>query len=143
MFKRSTGIVRIPQGKETQGVTDLYETTGVSPGPYELATLASGSARRDKAEAVLTSSNAQNQKIEWTINNHYYIHSTPPLFENKIVRDDRLLTKKEIANFLNISIKMIDRKVAMKEIPFLKIGKLVRFNKETVLRWAKESIEKR
>lgn len=57
-------------------------------------------------------------------------------FKNQIVEDEKLLTKKEIANFLNVSIKMIDRKVHMNEIPFLKIGKLVRFSKKRILAWA-------
>lgn len=65
------------------------------------------------------------------------------LFENKILNDDRLLTKKEIADFLNVSVKMIDRKVLMDEIPYLKIGRLVRFSKKKVLAWAEESISKR
>lgn len=65
------------------------------------------------------------------------------LFENQILNDERLLTKKEIADFLNVSVKMIDRKVLMDEIPYLKIGRLVRFSKKKVLAWAEESISKR
>jgi excisionase family DNA binding protein len=61
-----------------------------------------------------------------------------PFFEIQII-DERLLTKKEIANFLNVSIKMIDRKVHMNEIPYLKIGRLVRFSKKSVLAWAEET----
>jgi excisionase family DNA binding protein len=64
-------------------------------------------------------------------------------FENQNKVDDRLLTKKEIADFLNVSIKMIDRRVSMKEIPYLKIGRLVRFRRQEVLAWAEESILKR
>lgn len=70
-------------------------------------------------------------------------HSKNRLFENQIVDDEKLLTKKEIADFLNVSIKMIDRKVLMNEIPYLKVGKLVRFSKKKVLAWAEESISKR
>ena len=64
-------------------------------------------------------------------------------FNIQIMEDDKLLTKKEIANFLNVSTKMIDRKVHMNEIPFLKIGRLVRFSKRRVLAWAEETIPKR
>ncbi len=64
-------------------------------------------------------------------------------FEIQIVDDEKLLTKKEIASFLNVSIKMIDRKVSMNEIPYLKIGRLVRFSKKKILAWAEESILKR
>jgi excisionase family DNA binding protein len=60
-------------------------------------------------------------------------------FKNQIVEDEKLLTKKEIAEFLNVSIKMIDRKVHMNEIPFFKIGKLVRFSKSKILAWAEEN----
>lgn len=64
-------------------------------------------------------------------------------FEIQKVDDERLLTKKELANFLNVSIKMIDKKVYMNEIPYLKVGHLVRFSKKKVLAWAEESISKR
>ena len=66
----------------------------------------------------------------------------PELFEIQITNDERLLKKQEIADFLNVSVKMIDRKVSMNEIPYLKIGRLVRFSKERVLAWANESIPK-
>lgn len=68
---------------------------------------------------------------------------TNRLFEIQIMDDEKLLTKQEIADFLNVSIKMIDRKVLMNEIPYLKIGKLVRFSKSRVLAWAQESIPTR
>lgn len=61
------------------------------------------------------------------------------LFEIQKTDDERLLTKKEIADFLNLSVKMIDRKVSMNEIPYLKIGRLVRFDKKRVRAWAEES----
>ncbi|WP_407079778.1 excisionase family DNA-binding protein [Bacteriovorax stolpii] len=64
---------------------------------------------------------------------------TPEIFNNKIVEDEKLLTKKEIANFLNVSVKMIDKKVHLNEIPHLHVGRLVRFSKSEVLAWAKES----
>lgn len=64
-------------------------------------------------------------------------------FDNQIADDEKLLTKQELANFLNVSIKMIDRKVSMNEIPFLKIGRLVRFSKKKILSWAEESISTR
>lgn len=60
-------------------------------------------------------------------------------FEIQKTDIERLLTKKEIADFLSVSVKMIDRKVSMNEIPFLKIGRLVRFDKKSVRAWAEES----
>lgn len=65
------------------------------------------------------------------------------LFENQIVDDERLLTKKELASFLNVSVKMIDRKVMLNEIPYLKLGHLVRFSKRSVLAWAQGNLTKR
>jgi excisionase family DNA binding protein len=64
------------------------------------------------------------------------------LFENRIKADESLLTKQEIATFLNVSVKMIDRKVHRNEIPYFKVGRLVRFSKERVLAWAEESTPK-
>ncbi len=65
-----------------------------------------------------------------------YNPSPNEFFNNQIVEDEYLLTKNEIAKFLNVSVKMIDRKVHMNEIPFLKIGRLVRFSKKRILAWA-------
>jgi excisionase family DNA binding protein len=36
-------------------------------------------------------------------------------------------------------VKMIDRKVYLNEIPFLKVGRLVRFSKKKILAWAEEN----
>lgn len=66
-----------------------------------------------------------------------------PLFENQILDDERLMTKKELASFLNVSVKMIDRKVLLNEIPYLKLGYLVRFSKSEILAWAKGNLKKR
>lgn len=59
-------------------------------------------------------------------------------FKNQIVEDETLLTKKEIAKFLNVSVKMIDRRVSLNKIPHLKIGSLVRFSKKRIIAWAEE-----
>ncbi len=58
------------------------------------------------------------------------------IFNNQIVENEYLLTKKESAKFLNVSVKTIDKKVQMNEIPFMKIGRLVRFSKSKILAWA-------
>lgn len=68
-----------------------------------------------------------------------YNPSPNEFFKNQIVEDDRLLTKQEIANFLNVSVKMIDKRVHMNEIPYIKVGRLVRFSKSRVLAWATEN----
>lgn len=68
-----------------------------------------------------------------------YKTSLNGFFNNQIVEDEKLLTKKEIAEFLNVSVKMIDKKVHLNEIPFMKIGRLVRFSKSKILAWAEEN----
>lgn len=61
------------------------------------------------------------------------------IFDNQIVESEKLLTKQDVADFLQVSIKTIDKKVHLEEIPFLKIGRLVRFEKGIVLAWARGS----
>lgn len=72
-------------------------------------------------------------------NNKNLVIEQQKLFEIQYTDNERLLTKVEIADFLNVSVKMIDRKVSMNEIPFFKIGRLVRFDKKRVRAWAEES----
>lgn len=67
------------------------------------------------------------------------IKKTSKFFEIQKIDNERLLTKQEIADFLNVSVKMIDKNVSMNEIPYLKIGRLVRFDKKRVRAWAEES----
>lgn len=54
-----------------------------------------------------------------------------PLFEN--LKDEKLLTKQELAEFLQVSVKTIDKWVSLNEIPYFKVGRLVRFSKERVI----------
>jgi excisionase family DNA binding protein len=65
-----------------------------------------------------------------------------PFFEN-LISEEKLLTKEDVANFLNVSIKKIDRLVSMEEIPFFKIGRNVRFSKTRVLAWIRDNNPKR
>ena len=48
---------------------------------------------------------------------------------------ERLLTKKQLADLLEISTSYIDKLMALGEIPYLKIGKAVRFRQTEVLAW--------
>lgn len=63
-------------------------------------------------------------------------------FENLIL-EEKLLTKEDVADYLNVSVKKIDRLVFMEEIPFYKIGRNVRFSKARVLAWIGETNPKR
>lgn len=62
------------------------------------------------------------------------------IFNKKINEEplEKLLTKKDVANYLNVSIKLIDKKVHHKEIPYIKIGRLVRFSIGEIQAWARE-----
>lgn len=48
-----------------------------------------------------------------------------------------MLNKKELADFLDISESMVNKLIA-KGMPHIKIGKIVRFELEEVLKWLKE-----
>ncbi len=65
------------------------------------------------------------------------------IFENRNNDEGRLLSKKEIAVYLGISVKTIDKMVFYDEIPYLKVGRLVRFEKDKVLAWAKDAANRR
>lgn len=60
--------------------------------------------------------------------------------ENK-ERIRKMLTRKEIAKELNVSLPTLDL-LRKKGLPELKVGKVVRFNKEDVFKWFKERSEK-
>lgn len=47
--------------------------------------------------------------------------------------EEKLCTKEEIADFLSVSVKTIDRWVSEGTIPNMKIGGMVRFSKKRVL----------
>ena len=50
----------------------------------------------------------------------------------------KLLTKTEIAELLNVSVSTIEHYVFFKKIPFIKIGKLVRFSEDEISKWVQE-----
>ena len=70
--------------------------------------------------------------------NNVQPQSKNQIFNNSIVEDKKLMTKKELAEFLNVSVKLIDKKVHLKQIPFEKIDRLVRFKKSKILAWLEE-----
>ncbi len=49
-----------------------------------------------------------------------------------------MITKKELANKLNVSLSTIDR-LMVNGVPFVKIGKSVRFEYEAVVEWIKNN----
>lgn len=48
---------------------------------------------------------------------------------------EKFLTKKQLCQKLGVSLAFIDKLMANGEIPYLKIGKAVRFQQEKVLAW--------
>jgi excisionase family DNA binding protein len=52
--------------------------------------------------------------------------------------EDKLLTKNEICEYLKMSKSKIDILIRGKNIPYLKIGKNVRFNKDDMINWLYE-----
>ena len=47
--------------------------------------------------------------------------------------EDKLITKKEAAEFLNVSLSTINRYMKDGKIRFIKLGRQVRFNKENLI----------
>lgn len=51
---------------------------------------------------------------------------------------ERLMTLSEAADFLSLAQITIRKKVSEREIPFYKIGGLIRFRREDLERWVQE-----
>lgn len=49
-----------------------------------------------------------------------------------------LLTISEASTFLNVKVSRLRTAVLTKEIPFLKMGRLIRFDKADLLKWIEE-----
>lgn len=49
-----------------------------------------------------------------------------------------LLTISEASTFLNVKVSRLRTAVLTKEIPFLKMGRLIRFDKTDLLKWIEE-----
>lgn len=52
---------------------------------------------------------------------------------------EEFLTKKELAELLKVTIRTIDRLCTHEGLPFVKFGRNVRFEKEKVLDWIRNS----
>lgn len=48
---------------------------------------------------------------------------------------DPLLTKRDVAELLGISIRTVDKWVSRREIPFVRVGSLVRFERSAIDSW--------
>ena len=54
---------------------------------------------------------------------------------------DVVFDKKGLADYLNVDVSWIDKQVSARNIPFLKLGKYVRFKKSHIDKWL-DTIEK-
>lgn len=52
--------------------------------------------------------------------------------------EEELLTKKEVSEFLKVTIRTIDR-LRIEGLPSVKFGRNVRFNKKDVMEWVNKS----
>lgn len=76
------------------------------------------------------------------ITNRDISSTTQRIFDNQIsggANRESLLTKKDMVDYLQISIRTLDTWVCQNKIPHLKIGRAVRFNKKVIDRWLEEN----
>ena len=59
----------------------------------------------------------------------------PFLATQPFKKDDPLLGVKELAEYIGVSIQWIYERVQLKEIPYIKVGKLLRFQKWDIDSW--------
>ena len=53
--------------------------------------------------------------------------------------EKQMLSKKEVAAFLGVSVSTIDRKMKLKEIPFHKLGRTVRFSVKEIEKYLEKT----
>jgi len=57
------------------------------------------------------------------------------VFDSSISSGGKLLTIDDLAHFLNVKAKTLYSMVHRSEIPFIKVGRLLRFNREHIETW--------
>ena len=58
-----------------------------------------------------------------------------PILDQYPLREDRLYDVQELAEYLSVSTQWIYERVQLKEIPYIKVGKLLRFRKSDIDTW--------
>ncbi len=56
------------------------------------------------------------------------------------MEQSHLMTIEEAAKFLNLKVSKLRRDIFLKTIPYYKIGSLIRFKKEELLKWIDEKL---
>jgi len=59
----------------------------------------------------------------------------PLVAAQPVKKDDSLLGVKELAQYLGVSTQWVYERVQLKEIPYIKVGKLLRFRKSGIDTW--------
>jgi len=62
----------------------------------------------------------------------------PLVAAQPVKKDDSLLGVKELAQYLGVSTQWIYERVQLKEIPYIKVGKLLRFRKPDIDTWLED-----
>jgi excisionase family DNA binding protein len=61
------------------------------------------------------------------------LETAPPPAASPVLASDAYLTKKQLAQLLNVSLRTVDNLIARRAIPFVRLsGKIVRFPKAAV-----------
>lgn len=55
--------------------------------------------------------------------------------------NNKILTPTELCQFLNLKTSMMRSLVFSKRIPFIKIGRLIRFDRDEILKWIEKNKE--
>ncbi len=58
-----------------------------------------------------------------------------PILDQYPLREDRLYDVQELAEYLSVSTQWVYERVQLKEIPYIKVGKLLRFCKSDIDTW--------
>ena len=58
-----------------------------------------------------------------------------PILDQYPLREDRLYDVQELAEYLSVSTQWIYQQVQLKEIPYIKVGRLLRFKKSDIDTW--------
>jgi excisionase family DNA binding protein len=58
-----------------------------------------------------------------------------PILDQYPLREDLLFDVQELAEYLSVSTQWVYERVQLKEIPYIKVGKLLRFRKPDINTW--------
>lgn len=70
---------------------------------------------------------------------HRVIQALRPLLVGKASEKDEIFTPESLAEYLKVDISWVYKKVSLREIPFFKSGKYVRFKKSAIDKWIEEN----